>query len=153
LAGRWTHSFEEDHDGITVYRRADFTFPPARGRRGVEFRPDGTFVQLDFGRGDAPEPGASGRWSSAGALSLPPPPIAGSAGTGGTPGGEGMNSGADAAGMNSTGSAGTGGMPGGAGMNGGAAATGSTGAGGAPAAGVAGRVVRAAPDRLEIVWE
>ncbi len=44
--GRWTHSFEEDHDGISVYRRDDFAFPPARGRRGVEFRPDGTLRRV-----------------------------------------------------------------------------------------------------------
>lgn len=53
---------------MTVYRRDDFAFPPARGRRGVEFRPDGTFTELQIGRGDAPEPGAVGRWSAAGAL-------------------------------------------------------------------------------------
>lgn len=83
MAGRWTHSFEEDHDGITVYRRDDFAFPPARGRRGVEFRPDGTFVQLSIGRGDAPEPGATGRWSAAGMLLRTPQLTAGSAGTAG----------------------------------------------------------------------
>ncbi len=32
---------------MTVYRRDDFAFPPARGRRGVEFGADGTFVDCD----------------------------------------------------------------------------------------------------------
>jgi hypothetical protein len=68
LLGRWTHSFEEDHDGVTVYRRTDFAFPPARGRRGVEFRPDGTFVDWLIGRGDAPE-ASTGRWDQTGVIS------------------------------------------------------------------------------------
>lgn len=66
--GRWTHSFEEDHDGVSVYRHDDFAFPPARGRRGVEFRPDGSFVEWRIGRGDAPEPGPAGRWDRTGAI-------------------------------------------------------------------------------------
>jgi len=65
--GRWTHSFEEDHDGITVYRRDDFAFPPARARRGVEFRDDGTFVEWVIGRADAPE-GRTGRWQPSGVI-------------------------------------------------------------------------------------
>jgi hypothetical protein len=69
LDGRWTHSFEEDHDGVSVYRREDFAFPPARGRRGVEFGSDGTFVEWMIGRGDAPEAGAAGRWLPTGTVS------------------------------------------------------------------------------------
>ncbi len=53
LFGSWLHSFEEDSGDITVYRPADYAFPPARGRAGVEFRPDGAFVELAIGRGDA----------------------------------------------------------------------------------------------------
>jgi hypothetical protein len=71
VVGRWTHSFEEDHDGVTVYRRDDFAFPPARGRRGVEFRADGSFTDWLIGRGDAPE-GKAGRWSAAGQVSRSP---------------------------------------------------------------------------------
>jgi len=67
VLGRWTHSYEEDHDGISVYRRDDFTFPPARARRGVEFRPDGTFVEWVIGRADAPE-GRTGRWEPSGVI-------------------------------------------------------------------------------------
>ncbi|MFG1819778.1 hypothetical protein ACGFIF_38885 [Kribbella sp. NPDC049174] len=72
MPGRWTHSFEEDHDGITVYRRDDFAFPPARGRRGVEFRPDGTWVDWVIGRGDAPEARPAGRWDATGRITRDP---------------------------------------------------------------------------------
>ncbi|MDX6259773.1 MAG: hypothetical protein QOH84_1461 [Kribbellaceae bacterium] len=53
---------------MTVYRRDDFAFPPARGRRGVEFGTDGSFTDWLIGRGDAPE-GNAGRWSAAGQIS------------------------------------------------------------------------------------
>jgi hypothetical protein len=53
LAQRWGHSFEEDREGVTVYRSEDFDFPRARGRDGIEFRPDGTFIEWGIGRGDA----------------------------------------------------------------------------------------------------
>ncbi|WP_020393085.1 hypothetical protein [Kribbella catacumbae] len=53
---------------MTVYRRDDFAFPPARGRRGVEFRADGTFTDWLIGRGDAPE-AHPGRWSATGQVS------------------------------------------------------------------------------------
>lgn len=38
---KWGHSFEEDSDGVTVYRPSDFSFPRARGRAGIEFKADG----------------------------------------------------------------------------------------------------------------
>lgn len=66
--GHWTHSFEEDHDGICVYRRDDFAFPPARGRRGLELRPDGALVEFALGRGDAPEARPVGQWNPDGRL-------------------------------------------------------------------------------------
>ena len=62
--GRWMHSFEEDHDGILVYRPADYPVPRARGRAGIEFRPDGTYVDWAIGRGDANE-ARPGRWEPA----------------------------------------------------------------------------------------
>jgi hypothetical protein len=55
LYKRWTHSFEEDHDSIEVYRPETYAFPRARGRRSLEFRPDGTCVDWAIGRGDARE--------------------------------------------------------------------------------------------------
>ncbi len=42
IVGTWLHAHEEDSETETVYRPADFDFPPARGRRGYEFRPDHT---------------------------------------------------------------------------------------------------------------
>ncbi|MZF84901.1 hypothetical protein [Streptomyces sp. SID5643] len=57
----WLHSYEEDDDDVRVYRPDDFPFPPARGRRGMEFAPDGTFVDHPLGRGDAPGT-VPGRW-------------------------------------------------------------------------------------------
>jgi hypothetical protein len=61
LFRRWGHSFEEDHDDVAVYRPADFDFPRARGRDGIEFRADGSYIDWVVGRGDAREPRA-GRW-------------------------------------------------------------------------------------------
>jgi hypothetical protein len=58
---RWMHSFEEDSGGVTVFRPSEYEFPPARGRAGIEFRPDGTFTDWSVGRGDVPR-GISGRW-------------------------------------------------------------------------------------------
>ncbi|MEW2613827.1 hypothetical protein AB0937_27280 [Streptomyces sp. NPDC047880] len=57
----WFHSCEEDHEDVRVYRPEDFPFPPARGRRGMEFVPDGTVVDHPLGRGDAPG-AVRGRW-------------------------------------------------------------------------------------------
>lgn len=39
LQRRWVHSHEEDTATETVYRPADFPFPPSRGRTGFELRP------------------------------------------------------------------------------------------------------------------
>ena len=47
-SGSWTHSFEEDADGIEVYRpTATFAFPPSRkGRKVLEFgAPAGAMAQ------------------------------------------------------------------------------------------------------------
>ena len=61
--GRWGHSFEEDHGDVTVYRPATFDFPRARGRDGIEFCSDGSYVDWAIGAGDAPERRA-GSWST-----------------------------------------------------------------------------------------
>jgi hypothetical protein len=63
LYQRWWHSFEEDHDDVAVYRPEGFELPRARGRRGLELGPDGTFLELGIGRGDETEPRA-GLWRS-----------------------------------------------------------------------------------------
>jgi hypothetical protein len=57
----WGHSSEEDTGGILVYRPAEYSFPRARGRAGIEFRPDGTFVDWVIGPADAQRP-ISGQW-------------------------------------------------------------------------------------------
>ncbi|MFF4224000.1 hypothetical protein ACX9I7_03530 [Streptomyces sp. L500] len=51
----WIHSREEDSADVSVYRPADHPFPPSRGREGMEFAADGTFVDHPIGRGDAPD--------------------------------------------------------------------------------------------------
>lgn len=58
---RWGHSFEEDAGDITVYRPADYSFPRARGRSGIEFRSDGKFVDHVIGPADASR-GIDGHW-------------------------------------------------------------------------------------------
>jgi hypothetical protein len=44
LQQRWTHSPEEDTPGRMVFRPEGFRFPPSRGRRSFELRPDGALV-------------------------------------------------------------------------------------------------------------
>ncbi|GAP46199.1 hypothetical protein [Streptomyces azureus] len=61
LFQRWWHSFEEDTEGVTVYRPDDYDFPLARGRGGLAFLPDGTFIDYLVGPVDAPE-SVPGRW-------------------------------------------------------------------------------------------
>ncbi|GII63036.1 hypothetical protein Skr01_31210 [Sphaerisporangium krabiense] len=62
VTGAWLHSYEEDTGGTAVYRPADHPFRPSRRpRRGLEFRPDGTFVELRPGPDDRPRE-VAGRW-------------------------------------------------------------------------------------------
>ena len=65
LFQRWGHSFEEDHDDVRVYRPADFDFPRARGRAGIEFHPDGSYTDWVVGAGDAPR-AVDGHWRRGG---------------------------------------------------------------------------------------
>jgi hypothetical protein len=62
LHGRWVHSHEEDTRGEMVFRPADHSFPPSRGRTSFELRPDGTYLESSPGPVDAPEE-SRGRWS------------------------------------------------------------------------------------------
>lgn len=66
LMRQWMHSREEDTGDERVYRPADYDFPPARGRRGFELRPDGELVVYGPGPADRPE-ATTGRWESSGA--------------------------------------------------------------------------------------
>lgn len=62
LLGRWLHSYEEDEPGIDVYRPADHDFPPSRGRKGMQFDPDGTYTDIRIGPTDRLQE-RPGRWS------------------------------------------------------------------------------------------
>lgn len=56
-AGRWTHSFEEDQEGVEVYRPESFDFPATRGgRETLEVGPDGNITELAQGPDDRPRP-------------------------------------------------------------------------------------------------
>lgn len=67
IVGAWLHSYEEDSATTSVYRPHDYPFPPTRrARRGLEFRPDGTFVEQLMGRDDRPRE-VVGRWRGTGA--------------------------------------------------------------------------------------
>jgi len=46
---KWVHSHEEDTDDFIVFRKSDYSFPPSRGRRKIEFKEDGKFVQSRIG--------------------------------------------------------------------------------------------------------
>ena len=65
LQKRWVHSHEEDHDDEAVFRPASFDLPPTRGRRSIELRGDGSYVEAFPGPVDVPQE-AGGRWSLAG---------------------------------------------------------------------------------------
>jgi hypothetical protein len=54
LCRRWVHVREEDEDEVRVYRPADSDIPPARGRRGIEFRPGGELLVYGLGAADRP---------------------------------------------------------------------------------------------------
>ena len=59
LHKKWIHSYEEDADGAEAYRPSGYNLPPARGRRGMEFKADGTFIRYDIAPtdGSLPVPG------------------------------------------------------------------------------------------------
>ena len=44
FVGSWSHSHEEDGEGVQVFRPVDYDFPPSRGRETMTLRPDGTAV-------------------------------------------------------------------------------------------------------------
>ncbi len=61
LHKKWIHSYEEDADGAEAYRPSGYAFPPARGRRGMEFKADGTFIRYDIAPSDGSLP-VPGTW-------------------------------------------------------------------------------------------
>ena len=58
----WVHAHEEDTHDARVYRPTGYDFPPARGRRGFEFRDGGELIYYGIARADGSEQ-SSGRWS------------------------------------------------------------------------------------------
>lgn len=54
LRRRWVHSHEEDTDNEMVFRPAAFEFPPSRGRRSFELKPDGSLGEGRIGPTDRP---------------------------------------------------------------------------------------------------
>jgi hypothetical protein len=62
IVGAWLHAYEEDTETTAVYRPQRYPFRPSRRpRRGLEFRADGTFVELLPGPADRPRE-VAGRW-------------------------------------------------------------------------------------------
>jgi hypothetical protein len=57
----WVHSYEDDTGDIKVYRTSNYAFPPARGRAGMQFKPDGTFTDWDIAPADGHQ-SISGHW-------------------------------------------------------------------------------------------
>src|SRR5215475_12064281 len=52
ILGHWTHSHEEDTPDAMIYRPASYSFPPSRGRMGLEFRSGGDLVYYGIARAD-----------------------------------------------------------------------------------------------------
>lgn len=52
LRGRWLHAHEEDEPGRIVFRPASHQLPPARGRVGFDFRPEGRLARIGSGPTD-----------------------------------------------------------------------------------------------------
>ena len=61
LERAWLHSHEDDTADETVYRPADYAFPPSRGRQGFELRSDGSCLETAIGPTDRPQE-ATGTW-------------------------------------------------------------------------------------------
>jgi hypothetical protein len=66
LIGSWTHSHEEDHDDVQVYRPGDAELPPSRGRTSFTLRPDATAAAGLPGPTDSGLRTDDGTWSLAG---------------------------------------------------------------------------------------
>ena len=61
LCQHWVHSHEEDTDTGMVFRPAAYKFPPARGRKGFELKPDGTLIDYGIGATDR-RTRSTGKW-------------------------------------------------------------------------------------------
>jgi hypothetical protein len=65
LTQAWVHSHEEDTATTSVYRPANFPFPPARGREGFCLQPEGILTARKPGPTDQTVT-AAGTWKLAG---------------------------------------------------------------------------------------
>jgi hypothetical protein len=61
LQRHWMHSHEEDTATTTVYRPAEFKFPPSRGRASFALGPGGVMSEGRIGPSDRQQKNA-GRW-------------------------------------------------------------------------------------------
>ena len=55
LVKSWMHSHEEDTETTSVYRPADYQFPPSRGRKGFHLLPGGAMITQRPGPADRTE--------------------------------------------------------------------------------------------------
>jgi hypothetical protein len=55
LYQNWVHSHEEDTETEMVFRPATFKFPPSRGRKSFDLKPDGSLVETGIGPTDRPQ--------------------------------------------------------------------------------------------------
>ncbi len=62
LHGAWLHAHEEDEPGRMVFRATTHQLPPARGRSGYEFGPDGHVTRIGSGPTDRTTT-AQGKWT------------------------------------------------------------------------------------------
>lgn len=65
LIGAWRHSHEEDHQRTHVFRKAEYPFPPSRGRLAFLLLADGLAEFQPIG-GDDRSPQLDCRWGLAG---------------------------------------------------------------------------------------
>ncbi len=61
LHQHWVHSHEEDTDTEMVFRPKTFKFPPSRGRKSFELKPDGRLTETGIGPTDRPQE-SQGTW-------------------------------------------------------------------------------------------
>jgi len=52
LFQKWWHNNENDKDDVQTFRPEGFNLPPSRGRTGIEFKKDGTFINYDISPAD-----------------------------------------------------------------------------------------------------
>lgn len=64
LLQHWVHSHEEDTDSESIYRPASYKFPPSRGRKSFDIRPNGKLIEHPLGAADVSQQ-TTGKWKLA----------------------------------------------------------------------------------------